>query len=122
MSKRKNDFLRGKRTHGRGNTKNGRGSGCTGGKGRAGSFKHKRMTYQVLIGTKVRLKPKTRLRTITLLDLMPIIKDRKEIDLIELGYDKILGKGEINKAVIFKNAIVTKSAKEKIEKVGGKLE
>ena len=58
--------------------------------------------------------------------------DVKEIDLAYLKENKlvhsssevlrILGNGEITKAVNVKAAYVTESAKEKIEKVGGKVE
>lgn len=122
MAKRKVDRLRGKRTHGHGNTKNARGSGCTGGKGRAGSTKHKFTKYYVDFGQRISLKPKPKLKTITLEALSGIISTKTEINLKELGYDKILGKGNITKAIIFKNAQATEMAKEKIEKAGGKIE
>ena len=122
MGKRKIDRLRGTRTHGHGNTKNARGSGCTGGKGRGGSTKHKFTKYYVDFGKRVFLKPKAKLKTITLEALSGMILDKKEINLKELGYDKILGKGNINKPVIFKNALATEIAKEKIEKAGGKIQ
>ncbi len=122
MGKRKIDRLRGKRTHGHGNTKNARGSGCTGGKGRAGSHKHKFTKYYVDFGQRISLLPKKKLKTITLEALSEIIKDRKEINLKELGYDKILGKGNLKKPVVFTNAQATEIAKEKIEKAGGKIQ
>lgn len=122
MGRTKVDRLRGKRTHGHGNTKNARGSGCTGGKGRAGSTKHKFTKYYVDFGQRIFLKPKEKLKTITLEALSELIKDKKEINLKALGYDKILGKGKLTKPVIIKNALATAIAKEKIESVGGKLE
>lgn len=58
--------------------------------------------------------------------------DAKEIDLNYLKENKlahssaeilrVLGNGEISKAVTIKAAYVTESAKEKIEKAGGKVE
>jgi len=122
MGKTKVDRLRGKRTHGHGNTKNARGSGCTGGKGRAGSTKHKFTKYYVDFGKRITLKPKKKIKTITLEALSEIIANKKEINLKELGYDKILGKGKLSKPIIIKNAILTKIAKEKIESIGGKIE
>jgi large subunit ribosomal protein L15 len=122
MSKTKNDRLRGNRSHGKGNTKNDRGSGCKGGKGRGGSFKHKFSKYYVTIGTKSRLKPKKELKTINLCDLEFISQDKTEINLKDLGYDKILGKGNISKKLIIKNAQATEKAKQKIEQAGGKIE
>jgi large subunit ribosomal protein L15 len=122
MGKSKVDKLRGKRSHGKGNTKNNRGSGCKGGKGRAGSKKHKFTKYYLTFGIKKRLCCKKTLKTINLVDLIPLVKDKTEINLKELGYDKILGKGEIKSAIKFKNALVTNLAKEKIEKAGGSIE
>jgi len=126
MPKSKVDRLRGKRTHGKGNTKNKRGAGCKGGAGRAGSFKHKFTKYYMTIGKRKilspRLAPKVKLKTITLHDLNSYIKDKDFIDLKEIGFEKILGTGNLNKAIKIKNAQVTKIAREKIEKVGGVVE
>ncbi len=126
MSKSKVDRLRGKRTHGKGNTKNKRGAGCKGGAGRAGSFKHKFTKYYVMIGKRKllspRLRAKEKLRTITLHDLNKYLVNTDTIDLKEIGFDKILGTGNILKSIKVKNAILTKTAKEKIEKKGGVIE
>ena len=43
--RKKKNILRGHRTHGHGDTKNGRGAGSRGGVGRAGSHKHKFTKY-----------------------------------------------------------------------------
>jgi len=127
MSKSKVDRLRGKRTHGKGNTKNNRGGGSNGGRGRGGSFKHKFTKYAPLIGVrkllKPRLKAKDRLEAITLTQLDLIIKDQTVIDLKQLGYDKILGTGNITKKVTIKNVkAITEVAKSKIEAIGGLIE
>ena len=122
MSKSKLDRLRGHRTNGKGNTKNKRGAGCKGGRGRAGSHKHKFSKYYMTFGIKKRLNPKTKLKTITLEDLKLLAKDKKEINLSDFGFQKILGKGNITTPLIIKNAVLTKVAKEKIEKAGGRIE
>ncbi len=126
MSKSKVDRLRGKRTHGKGNTKNKRGAGCKGGRGRAGSFKHKSVKYASVTGKrklmKPRLKAKDKILSITIKDLLLLIKDNTEVNLKELGYHKVLGTGNITKAITLKNAMVTKIAKIKIESAGGKIE
>lgn len=126
MSKSKVDRLRGKRTHGKGNTKNKRGAGCKGGRGRAGSFKHKFTKYYVVIGKRKlltpRLRAKTKLKTITLHDLNKYLTDKDTLDLKEIGFEKILGTGNLEKAVKIKNAQVTKIAKKKIEDKGGVVE
>lgn len=122
MTKSKTDRLRGNRSHGKGNTKNGRGAGCKGGRGRAGSTKHKFSKYYLTFGVKRRLAPKASLKSINLCDLDLLIKDKSEVNLKELGYDKILAKGTLSKAVKFNHALVTQRAKEKIEEVGGSVE
>jgi large subunit ribosomal protein L15 len=124
MSKSKVDRLRGHRTHGKGSTKNHRGSGSNGGRGRAGAFKHKRGKFlpYVNFNTKIRLKAKTKLVEINLNDLDKLAGNNKELDLSKFGIDKILGSGNITKALIIKNAKYTAAAKAKIEKAGGKLE
>ena len=121
------DRLRGKRTHGKGNTKNSRGGGSNGGRGRAGSFKHKFTKYAPMVGKrkiiKPRLKGKLRLKTITLTQLDLIIKDQTLIDLKKLGYDKILGTGNVTKKINIKNVkSITAVAKSKIEALGGLIE
>ena len=126
MSKSKVDRYRGNRSHGKGNTKNQRGGGSTGGKGRGGAFKQKFSRYAKLVGQRKKLKPrlsaKPRLKTITLNDLNKYITDNKEINLKDIGFQKILGTGQLNKPVVIKNAVVTVKAKEKIESAGGKVE
>ena len=49
-TRRKKNKLRGNRTHGKGNTKNHRGAGSKGGRGRAGSHKHKFSKYYKTFG------------------------------------------------------------------------
>jgi len=48
--------------------------------------------------------------------------DKVLIDLIDLGYDKLLGDGEIEHPYYVIAKSFTKSAKDKIEKAGGVLE
>jgi len=124
MSKTKIDRLRGHRTHGKGNTKNHRGAGSNGGRGRAGSFKHKRGKFMAFTNshTKIRMKAKAKLREISIYNLMMLVGNNKEINLKELGFDKIIGTGKVTKTLIIKNAQFTDIAKQKIEKAGGKIE
>ncbi|MEM2955847.1 MAG: uL15m family ribosomal protein, partial [Nitrososphaerales archaeon] len=50
-------------------------------------------------------------------------KDGKAlIDLTDLGYDKLLGEGEVKHPYYVMAKSFTKSAKDKIEKAGGVLE
>ncbi|ABP94290.1 MULTISPECIES: uL15 family ribosomal protein [Metallosphaera] len=49
-------------------------------------------------------------------------KDGKlEVDLEKLGYDKLLGGGQVKAPLIVKVAVATNKAKEKIEKSGGQV-
>ena len=124
--KRKNK-LRGSRTFGTGNTKHKRGSGCKGGKGRAGSHKHKYSKYYDTFGVTVRLKPGKRegiemnLQQIEQnMDkwlsgkLIEKSSDAYIIDCKKLGIRKILSRGNLAKKVILRNAQLSEKAREKI--------
>ncbi len=132
MKRKKLVKQRGHRTHGWGSPKKHRGAGSRGGRGHAGSKKHKRVWvaknepdrlgkrgFHSLRDKRV----KARVRAINLRDLERIAlkKGIKEINLKELGYDKLLGAGEISRKLIVKADMFSASAKEKIEKAGGKL-
>ena len=49
-------------------------------------------------------------------------KDVYEIDLIELGYDKLLSKGNISSKLHIKVKKATPNAVSRVEKAGGKVE
>lgn len=126
--------LRGHRFHGKGNTKNKRGAGCKGGRGRAGSHKHKFSKYWMTFGMKRRLKAKHSMPAIKLDDLcimMPhlIAKGKIEmrgkefvVDGKKIRYGKILSTGNVNQKLIIRNMNVSAGAREKIEAAGGKVE
>ncbi len=116
----------------RGNSKRARGAGNRGGRGKAGYGKragHKK--------TKLRSEPSIKKdkgftsikkvknfhpKTINVGDLDKLsYKIGNEIDLKKLGYDKLLAKGQIRNKLIIKTDNFTKSAKEKVEKAGGKI-
>ena len=63
---------------------------------------------------------KKKAKTINVGELEKIAKN-SEIDLTEIGYDKLLGNGEIKKALTVKVKKISIQAKEKIEKSGGKI-
>jgi len=127
--KRKSRKLRGSRTVGWGRVGQHRKSGSRGGKGKAGLHKHK-WTWTVKYAKdhfkKDDFKPPNRKivkRWINLDQLEEITKtlNKTEIDLSELGYDKLLGKGKVTRAYkVIVNSCSNK-AKEKIEKVGGEV-
>ena len=131
---------RGERTY-HGKSKRWRGKGSRGGRGKAGLDKHK-WTYTVKyakehfgkrgfksIAKKKGLKPKAiSLRNLNML-IEKLEKDEKlefengriKIDLIKLGYDKIIGGGKLEKPLTIITKMASEKAKLKIEEAGGKL-
>jgi len=67
--RRKKNRVRGERTHSKGDTKNNRGGGSRGGRGRAGATKGKFASLGRLDPKKYRLKPNAHGQAITLGDL-----------------------------------------------------
>ena len=138
MAARDKKFL-GSRTHGRGK-KAGRGAGKHGGRGNAGLHKHKYITTvkympdhfgrhgfkrpQTVVGLKI---------TINLYDLdvkmdnlikegkIKKVKNNYELNLNELGIDKLLGTGTITKPIKIMVKEATEVAISKIENAGGKV-
>ncbi|MFH0971044.1 MAG: uL15m family ribosomal protein [Candidatus Micrarchaeota archaeon] len=125
----------GNRTFGGGNTKNRRGKGSRGGVGRAGFHKHKRLQYIVNEGPapldsgfvndakkKVKVVGLNVLAKKIIKGLIKPEGSQYRIDLREKGkFVKLLGNGEfIYNAVISVDAF-SASAKEKVEKAGGKI-
>ena len=118
----------GKRTR-HGNKKNWRGKGSRGGKGRAGSQKQKRNTYQHLFGKKIRMTRKTPVQNaLNLKDLDQLLPNWIALKLVEknaqgqyvidgkkLGIDKVLGGGETEHEYLFVNVRVSKAANDKLE-------
>ncbi|MFH1586933.1 MAG: uL15m family ribosomal protein [Candidatus Diapherotrites archaeon] len=131
--KKKNRLL-GNRSHGAGNTKNRRGAGCRGGRGRAGSHKHKFNTLHATFGIKRKLKKQETLRAVNLEELgkeIEKLSDDKKIEkkgdlfivdgkILKIG--KILGRGNISQKIMVKNLAVSKSAEDKIVDAGGEVE
>jgi len=109
---------RGLTTHGRGSRKKGRGRGEKGGTGFGGK-KHKHLksrcgkhgfTFHGVSHEK---------KVINIGDLMRF--EGKEIDLKEMGYDKLLGSGKIGKPVKVVVPYATEKAVEKIKAAGGEV-
>ncbi|MCS7109643.1 MAG: uL15 family ribosomal protein [Candidatus Micrarchaeota archaeon] len=122
----------GSRTFGAGNTKNRRGKGCRGGKGYAGSHKHK---WSWILKNDpdhfgkrgfVNKNPSPKLESINVRE----INDKATAGKLEKSGSmfvfnfpgKILGGGSISVPVHVKAVTATESAKRKIEAAGGKLE
>lgn len=136
MAKKKKKY-RGSGTHGGGSKKKRRGAGSRGGRGRAGSNKHKKFKSlkekdRVVSRKKGFNKPKKEVKTLNLKELDFLVDDliaagdvnkkdgKVEVDLNELGYDKLLGSGKVTRPLLVKSKNFTKKSKSKLEKSGGK--
>lgn len=120
------------RTWGAGNTKNRRGKGSRGGKGYAGSHKHRWawiLKYEpdhfgrsgfVNKNAKPKLDA-TNISTIASQVLGGKLKKEGSMSVFEFD-GKILGAGELSMPVHVKALAFSESAKAKIEKAGGKIE
>ena len=108
---------RGSHTHGRGSKKRGRGKGEKGGKGFAGKHKHLQYRY----GKKgfVHHGVKRKGMVINVGDIARL--EGKEINLKEMGYEKLLGAGIIDKKVKVMVSSATEKAIEKIKSAGGEV-
>jgi len=122
-----------------GSHKKHRGGGSRGGRGLAGLHKHKRMTTIKYMpdhfgkkGFKKPVKTMKELKTINLKDLdsrvEQLLKEKKitkgkegiKINLTELGYDKLLGTGQVKHKLIVEAKYFSKNAKKKLENLKGK--
>ena len=121
--------MRGSHTHGYGSKKRHRGSGGRGGKGYAGSFGHNKVKYMLQEPEHYEKRRFKSLRekqivptpvAISLRDVEKLAAGKKEINLTELGYDRVLSSGKLTKPLTITAKYFTAKAKTKIEKVGGK--
>ena len=131
--RRKAGRMRARNSHGHGSRKKWRSSGEQGGFGMAGTGKradHKKSLIINLYGNKYFGKQgitskgtaKDKSKFINLRDIEKNIeKYTDKNNEINLKDYKVLGDGEITKALTIKAKGFTKSAKEKIEKAGGKI-
>jgi len=131
--------FRGHRTYGRGSHKKARGAGNRGGRGMAGLHKHK-WSYTVKydpehFGKTGFKRPSAAVKEIKAINLKDLDRraeqllkekvaqkeeDKIKINVLNLGYQKVLGSGRLTKPLIIEAKIFSKSAIKKIEKVGGK--
>ena len=131
--KRNRKFL-GTRNHGKGNAKNKRGKGGKGGWGRAGMHKH-RFSYITVHerswmengghrgfhSLRDNTLPNLNLWQIQLMAHKGELKSEGGHMVLEFA-GKILGTGSISSPIIVRAMAASESAKERIEKAGGKLE
>ena len=122
--------MRGRRTYGYGSHKKHRGGGSRGGRGKAGLKKHKKswmLKYEPdhfgKFGFKVPIRAKKEIRAINLKEIDVLAKklNKKEIDISEFGYQKVLSTGKLTQGLTIKAKLFSNKAKEKIEKSGGKV-
>jgi large subunit ribosomal protein L15 len=122
--------MRGSRTQGFGSHKKHRGAGSRGGRGKSGLQKHKKSwmlkndpDHFGKRGFKVPLAAKKQIKSITLKDIDILAKKMKktEIDVSELGFDKVLSTGKVTQALTVKAKKFVENAKKKIEEAGGKV-
>lgn len=118
--------MRGKRWHGFGAKKKNRGGGSRGGRGFSGFHKHKysyvtskdpeRFGYKGFV-----VPHKKKAEAINVGELDKLSKGN-EINLTELGFEKLLSKGMITKPFKVIVAQYTKKASDKIRAAGGSVE
>ena len=137
-TKRKINKQRGSRSNGGGCTKKRRGAGNKGGKGKAGMGKQ-HWTWTVIhdpdhFGKHGFKRPQKMIKKISAVNLIYLEEQAENliakglaskegdaivIDVTDLGYDKVLGKGKITKTFKISTPQFSASAIEKIEEVGG---
>jgi len=131
---------RGSRTHGWGQVGQHRGRGGRGGTGKAGLDKHK-WTYVLahdptywekkgFVSTRTLGKTVSIINVGKLDDLADKLESEKKLEqkekkiflnLESLGYDKLLGTGEISKPLLVKVASYSEAASKKLEEAGGSI-
>ncbi|MFH1592535.1 MAG: uL15 family ribosomal protein [Candidatus Woesearchaeota archaeon] len=131
VNKRKKSVrFRGSKTHGWGSMKKHRGAGNRGGRGMAGSGKRadtkkptiiKLYGYQKYFGKRGFNRPQKVREELKIINVGDLNFEKKEVNLAELGYDKLLGKGKPDKAYAVTVKSCSNLAKEKIEKAGGSI-
>lgn len=126
MVSRTNKFRGRSRYHGRGK-KAGRGAGKRGGRGNAGINKHRLMTrlkYMPGHWGMYGFNRHPSLRTVNIsinMQEVQALADGDSINLREMGYDKLLGKGRIDRAIHITVAEASARAIEKVEAAGGSV-
>ncbi len=125
--KKKNRRQRGSKTHGWGSKKKHRGGGSRGGKGQSGLMKHKKSwmikydpNHFGKVGFTIPYSRKEKAITLKEIDVLARQQNKNEINVSELGYDKVLGSGRLTQPLTIKASKFVEKAKQKIEQAGGK--
>lgn len=126
--RRRQKRRRGERSY-HGSHKKWRGGGSRGGRGKAGGHKH---MYSYVVkydperfgkrGFKRPAKISERVKAINLgsLERIAMQQNKKEIDVKDLGFEKVLGAGKISSPLVVKAKSFSKSAIKRLEEAGGK--
>jgi len=135
---------RGSTTHGGGSMKKRRGSGSRGGRGMAGTGKRAGQNKILILkeygpsyfGKHGFTRPSTVVATIKAINLdtlelklqnyvsknlVNVSDGVYEIDLVKLGFQKLLGRGNLTHIVKVKVPMISKAALEKVKKAGGEV-
>jgi len=127
LGKTKTKKFRGSMTHGRGK-KAGRGAGLRGGKGNAGLLKHRWMyatkNMPNHFGRHGFKRPQSIIskdKIINVGDLEEKFPGKKEVNLSQAGYDKLLGGGNINTKIKITVDSASEKAINKIQEKGGEV-
>lgn len=137
MGKKKKN--RGSRSHGRG-TKNGRGAGERGGRGKAGLNKHKYKSIAKddpdYFGPKGFTRPQDLIEEDEVINIYQVeeklddliemgVAEKKgstyEVDLVDAGFDKLLSKGKTHYQMKIKVPNTSNKAVRKVEEAGGEV-
>jgi large subunit ribosomal protein L15 len=121
----------GRRTCGFGSHKKNRNSGSRGGRGKSGRFKHKKSWVYTFEpdyiggdkGFSIASKAQKGFRkavTLRDIDIIAMKLGKKEIDVSEFGYDKVVATGVLTHPLTITAKKIVDKAKEKIENSGGK--
>jgi large subunit ribosomal protein L15 len=118
--------FRGSHTHGWGSKKKHRGGGSQGGKGHSGMMKHKKSLmlkecpdHFGNVGFKVPKKSAVKVITLKDIDILAKKIGKREINLSEYGYQKVLSTGRITQPLKITAEKIVEKAKEKIIGSGG---
>ena len=138
MSKFKTKKFRGSRTCGGGTSKNRRGAGNRGGRGKAGGCKHhnvRAMQRGYTFGKEGFKRPQKMINYVSIVNVGEIdelsdqliedglaqLKDGAyHINLADIGIEKVLGNGKVTKNLIVTAEKFSSTARDKIEGSGGK--
>lgn len=128
VGEKKHRRFRGRRTY-HGCHRKARGGGSRGGRGQAGLHKSK-WSYTVKYdpehfgktGFKIPQAIQKKIRSINLKHLDKIAREKNldKINVLELGYEKVLGEGKLSKPLEIEAKFFSKQAVKKLEEAGGK--